>query len=308
MVTHFFALLPISISYYYGETLICIFIVISTLVSLVYHSDESNRELHYSDHFFSNALIILTFILYLDHAYKLATVLMALLAVFVIVEYNNDVNIIPFFVGFVCACAVVMFFYEKVVVKNSSSRFNYRNAYFLSFFVTQIIAVGFFVWDEDPYAHSFWHLFAFTSLASVLAHVCSLDCESEKTTENRHIDRILFYWLGSLPSRFYISAVLLHWGSTTNMKALPLAITFLFLASSMVVQRKSPHAKMKATSYSIIAGVLFFGDQISLAGGILLADTILSAAGWFARKKTVEKIKYEPVKKVEQMELKNLVF
>ena len=104
------------------------------------------------DHFFSNALIILTFILYLDHAYKLATVLMALLAVFVIVEYNNDVNIIPFFVGFVCACAVVMFFYEKVVVKNSSSRFNYRNAYFLSFFVTQIIAVGFFVWDEDPYA------------------------------------------------------------------------------------------------------------------------------------------------------------
>ena len=29
---------------------------------------------------------------------------------------------------------------------------------------------------------------------------------------------------------------------------------------------------------------LFFGDQISLAGGILLADTILSAAGWFEKK------------------------
>lgn len=305
MLTHLFSILPISISYYYGETLICIFIIIAALISLIYHSDETNKEFHHLDHFFSSSLIILTFILYLEHAYKLTVVSLVLLAAFVIIEYVNDINIIEWFVGVVIVASIAVFFYEKYR-DNPSRRFDYKNFYFLGFFFTQLLAVGFFVWDQEPYAHSFWHLFAFTSLGAVLAHTCSLTNESPKTPEDMEFDRTVFYWLGSVPSRLYISYVLLDWASTSNTKAFPVAITFLLLAVSMVVQRKSFHARTKATSYSIIAGVMFFGDHIDLAGGILVADTILSAAGWFTRKE--EKKETHTYTKVKKIELAELVF
>ena len=307
MFTHLFAILPLSISYYYNETLICIFIVIATLISLIYHSDETNKEFHHLDHFFSSSLIILTFVLYLEHAYKLTVVSLVLLAVFVLIEYHNDINIIEWFVGFVALASIVVFVYEKHFLNNPSQRFDYKSFYFLGFFFTQLLAVGFFVWDKEPYAHSFWHLFAFISLGAVLAQTCSLTNDSEKTPKNKKFDRIVFYWLGSVPSRLYISYVLLDWGSTSNTKALPVAITFLLLAVSMVVQRKSSHAKTKATSYSIIAGVMFFGDHIDLAGGVLAVDTILSAAGWFRRKQN--KIEQRSMgTKVQTIELAELVF
>ena len=72
---------------------------LATIVSVIYHYDESNKEFHYLDHFFSSGLISLTFLLYLEHAYKLTALVLVCLAGFAVVEYINDVNIITWFVG-----------------------------------------------------------------------------------------------------------------------------------------------------------------------------------------------------------------
>jgi hypothetical protein len=284
---------------------------LATIVSIVYHYDESNDELHYLDHFFSSGLISVTFLLYLEHAYKLTAVVLVCLAGFAVVEYINDLNIITWFVGVVALGSVALFVYEKFFKQNKSSRFNYREIYFISFFFTQLIAIFFFLWDKDPYSHSFWHLFAYTSLGSVVAHCGSL--KTPKTTEDKTFERILFYWLASIPSRVYIAIVLMDWGSTTDENALPIGITFLLLAGSMVANRKSEHARNKALAYSIIAGVLFFGDKLELAGGILLADTSMSSINWlrvndWSAKKVAEK-KYEPVNtEAVKIDLAKLVF
>ena len=74
----------------------------------------------------------------------------------------------------------------------------------------------------------FWHLFAYVSLGSVLAHCGSLRSETPKTDDDKKFERILFYWLASIPSRFYIAYVLMEWGSTTDENALPIGITFLY--------------------------------------------------------------------------------
>ena len=310
--SHFFALLPISISVYYSEFIILVFMCLATIVSIIYHYDESNKEFHYLDHFFSSGLISLTFLLYLEHAYKLTALVLVCLAGFAVVEYINDVNIITWFVGAVALGSIALFVYEKHFKKNKSPRFDYKEIYFIGFFFTQLLAIFFFLWDKDPYSHSFWHLFAYTSLGSVLAHCGSLRSETPKTDNDKKFERILFYWLASIPSRFYIAYVLMEWGSTTDENALPIGLTFLLLAFSMVANRKSEHARNKALAYSIIAGILFFGDKLQLAGSILLADTALSAVVWMRKNvwdtaKKVEK-KYEPVDQLEAIELAKLVF
>lgn len=310
VVSHIFAALPISLSVYYSQYFILVFMILATAVSLIYHYDESIEEMHYLDHFFSSGLISITFLFYLEHAYKLTAVVLTCLAGFALIEYINDVNIITWFVGVVALASIALFIYEKHFKKNKSPRFNYMESYFLAFFFTQLIAIFFFLWDREPYSHSFWHLFAYVSLGSVIAHCGSLK-DVPKTAEDKKIERILFYWLASIPSRIYIAYVLMHWGVTTDENSLPIAATFLLLAGSMVANRKSEHARNKALAYSIIAGVLFFGDKLELAGGILLADTFLSAVvwlrdNWSAPVKKVEK--YEPVDQLETIELAKLVF
>lgn len=309
VVSHIFALLPISLSFYYSQYIILVFMSLATIVSIIYHYDETNQEFHYLDHFFSSGLISLTFLLYLEHAYKLTAVVLTCLAGFALIEYLNDVNIIVWFVGVVALASIAMFIYEKHFKKNKSPRFNYKEVYFLAFFFTQLIAIFFFLWDREPYSHSFWHLFAYTSLGSVIAHCGSLNSEIPKTTEDKKFERILFYWLASIPSRVYIAYVLMHWGITTDENALPIAATFLLLALSMVANRKSQHARNKALAYSIIAGILFFGDKLELAGGILLADTALSAVDWMTKNVWVEKVeKVEPAYAIDEIELAKLVF
>jgi len=312
VVSHIFAVLPISLSFYYSQYIILVFMTLATIVSVIYHYDETNQEFHYLDHFFSSGLISITFLLYLEHAYKLTAVVLTCLAGFALIEYINDVNIITWFVALVALASIAMFIYEKHLKKNKSPRFNYKEVYFLAFFFTQLIAIFFFLWDREPYSHSFWHLWAYVSLGCVIAHCGSLK-DVPKTAENKKFERILFYWLGSIPSRIYIAIVLFDWVSTTDENSIPLALTFLFLAGSMVANRKSEHARNKALAYSIIAGVLFFGDKLELAGGILLADTALSAVDWMSKNlwetptKKVEK-KYEPVDQLEAIELAKLVF
>ena len=309
--SHIFAVLPISLSFYYSEYLILVFMLLATTVSIIYHFDETIEEMHYLDHFFSSGLISLTFLLYLEHAYKLTAVVLVCLAGFALIEYINDVNIITWFVGVVALGSIALFIYEKHFKKNKSPRFNYREIYFIAFFVTQMIAIFFFLWDKDPYSHSFWHLFAYVSLGSVISHCGSLK-DVPKTAENKKVERILFYWLASIPSRVYIAVVLMDWGFTTDENAIPIGITFLLLAGSMVANRKSEHARNKALAYSVIAGVLFFGDKLELAGGILLADTSLSAVSWLRDNywdtpAKVEK-KIEPEYAIDKIELANLVF
>jgi hypothetical protein len=236
---------------------------------------------------------------------------MVCLAGFAVIEYINDINIITWFVGAVGLTSIGLFIYETHFKKNKSPRFNYKEVYFLAFFVTQVIAIFFFLYDREPYSHSFWHLFAYTSLGSVIAHCRSLKSETPKTVEDKRMNRILFYWLGSLPSRVYISLVLMDWGSTTDERALPVALTFLLLAGSMVANRKSEHARNKALAYSIIAGVLFFGDKLELAGGILLADTCLSAISWLRDNYWDTPVKVEKVEQayaIDEIELAKLVF
>ena len=311
VVSHIFAVLPISLSFYYSQYIILVFMSLATIVSIIYHFDETIEEMHYLDHFFSSGLISITFLLYLEHAYKLTAVVLVSLAGFALIEYLNDVNIITWFVGVVALASIALFIYEKHFKKNKSARFNYMETYFLAFFFTQLIAIFFFLWDREPYSHSFWHLFAYVSLGSVISHCGSLK-DVPKTAEDKKFERILFYWLASIPSRIYIAYVLMHWGSTTDENSLPIGITFLLLAGSMVANRKSQHARNKALAYSIIAGVLFFGDKLELAGGILLADTALSAVDWMGKNvwETPVKVekKYEPVDVLETIELANLVF
>jgi len=311
VVSHIFAALPISLSVYYSQYFILVFMILATAVSLIYHYDESIEEMHYLDHFFSSGLISITFLFYLEHRYKLTAAVMACLAGFAVVEYVNDINIIIWFVGVVALGSIGLFIYEKFYKKNKSRRFNYMEIYFIAFFFTQIIAIFFFLWDKDPYSHSFWHLFAYTSLGSVISH-CGSPKDVPKTIDDKKIERILFYWLASLPSRVYIAYVLMDWGSTTDENSLPIGITFLLLAGSMVANRKSEHARNKALAYSVIAGVLFFGDKLELAGGILLADTCLSAVSWLRDNywntpAKVEK-KIEPEYAIDKIELANLVF
>ncbi len=310
--THFFALLPIAVSIHYREFIIMVFLILSTIVSLIYHADESNKEFHYLDHFFSSGLVSITFLLYVEHAYKITAVILILLAGFAYIEYVNDYNIIVWFVGFIGVLATGLFAYEKFYKKNKSKRFDYKDMYFIGFFVTQLLAIFFFLWDKDPYSHSFWHLFAYISLGSVLTHTGSLKTEVQKSEKDKEIDQVLFFWLASLPSRIYISIVLIDWGTTTQENSIPIAIAFLLLGASMVANRKSEHANNKALAYAIISGILFFGDRLELAGGILLADTVISAVYWMRKNvwtntdKKVEKI--APDFAVDEIELAKLVF
>jgi hypothetical protein len=313
--THFFALLPIAVSVHYKQYFILVFMILATSISTFYHSNEDNKEFHYLDHFFSSGLVSLTFLLYLEHAVRLAAVTTLCLAAFTLIEYLNDVVIITWFVGAVAIGSTALFLYEKEYKKNKSPRFDYYDMYFIGFFVTQLIAIFFFLWDKEPYSHSFWHLFAYTSLACVLAHCGYFDSKMQKSEDDEKIDSYLFFWLGWFPIRIYVAYVLIDWGSTTQENSIPIALAFLILAGSILVNKKwnkSEDSRNRILAYSIISGILFFGDKLELAGGILIADTALSGLDWFRKNVWTTEKKSEKedntVYAMDQIELARLVF
>ena len=107
------------------------------------------------------------------------------------------------FLALIIVVSIYLFYREKQ--KNTNERrFNMKDPFFFSFFLTQLLAVLFFLWDE-PYMHSLWHLFAFVSLGSVIVH--------SGNTETDEREKLIFYCLSSLPSRFFIAWIFMDWES-----------------------------------------------------------------------------------------------
>lgn len=305
LASHLFSALPLYMAYTTRQTYLLYFTIITTLISLVYHTDENNISLHL-DEFASCALIVVTFMTYVNDVYRPTYVALGLLLVVVIVDYYAKLDIINFYVGLVAFIALLIFFYERRTVKEMPQRLKVKDAYFISFVVTQCMAVAFFLWDKDPYAHSLWHLFAFVSLGSAIAHIHEND---------EDIKRKAFYVLGSIPSRLFISAILIHWSTAENPDNLPVAVGTLFLAAVLLIKPvrdmwkgdRSYFLLLHGISYIAIAVFMFTNmkNNAMVAGVWLILDTIISGYMWYNRGRVVKTIITPEYKKLQ---LQNLRF
>ena len=304
MASHLFAVLPMYMAYVTKQMYLLYFTIITTIISLAYHSDENSISLHL-DEFASCALIIVTFMAYVNDVYKPTYIALTLLLAVVLIDYYADVDIVNFFVGLTVFTAMLIFFYERRTLKETPQRLKIRDAYFISFISTQIIAVAFFLWDKDPYAHSLWHLFAFVSLGSAIAHIHEND---------EDVKRKVFYVLGSVPSRLFTSAILIHWSTAEHPNNLPVAIGTVALALVLLAKpvrnmRKGDYfLLLHGLSYVCIAIFLFIRmeNNALIAGVWLLVDTIVSGYMWYKRGQ-VEKPEVE-TPKYKKLQLQNLRF
>lgn len=285
LASHFFAILPMYIAYITKQHKLLVFTAIATIVSFIYHLNETKISLLF-DEFASCALIIITFMVYMNQVYKPTYVAIGLLLVVVVVEYYVNLDLIDFFVGITVFVAVMIFFYERKTLKETPHRLKMKDTYFISFISTQIIAVAFFIWDKDPYAHSLWHLFAFVSLGSAIAHIHESD---------EDLKRVLFYCLGSIPSRLFIAAIFIHWRSSTYPDNVPIAVGSIVLGLPMVarpimwfLRGDSSTTALVLHGFSYIGiGVMAFltGENMLFVGVWLILDTIASAAVWYRKNK-----------------------
>ena len=305
MVSHLFAVLPMYMAYVTNQMHLLYFTVFTTIISLVYHSDENSISLHL-DEFASCALIIVTFMTYVNDVYKPTYIAITLLLAVVIIDYYAELDIINFFVGLTVFIAMIIFFYERHTLQETPQRLKIKDAYFISFISTQIIAVAFFLWDKDPYAHSLWHLFAFVSLGSAIAHIHEND---------EDVKRKVFYVLGSIPSRLFIASILIHWSTAEHPTNLPVAIGTLALALVLLAKPVRDMWKgdwdyfllLHGNSYIIIAIFLFIHMEHNamIAGLWLILDTIVSGYMWYNRGKVTKEIQTPKYKKLQ---LHNLRF
>ena len=247
--------------------------------------------------------IIVTFMTYVNDVYKPTYIALGLLLVVVLVDYFAGLDIINFFVGLTVFAAIIIFFYERHTVKETPQRLKVKDAYFISFIVTQCLAVAFFLWDKDPYAHSIWHLFAFVSLGSAIAHIHEND---------EDVKRKVFYILGSIPSRLFISAILIHWSTAEHPTNLPVALGILALAVVLLAKPIRDMWKrerfLHGISYSAIATLLFIHMEHNalIAGVWLIVDTIASGYMWYKRGKVTKTEVETP--KYKKLQLHNLRF
>ena len=305
LASHLFAALPLYMAYATGQTYLLYFTVITTLISLVYHIDENNISLHL-DEFASCALIVVTFMTYMNDVYRPTYIALGLLLVVVLVDYFAELDIINFYVGLTAFVALLIFVYERQTLEELPQRLKVKDAYFISFIVTQCMAVAFFLWDKDPYAHSLWHLFAFVSLGSAIAHIHEKD---------EDVKRKVFYVLGSIPSRLFISAILIHWTTAENPDNLPVAIGTLILAAVLLIKpvrdmwagERSYFLLLHGISYIAIAVFMFVNmkNNAMIAGIWLILDTIVSGYMWYNRGRVV-KVTVTP--KYKKLQLQNLRF
>ena len=98
MASHLFAALPLYMAYITNQTYLLYFTAITTIISLIYHSDENIISLHL-DEFASCALIVVTFMAYVNKVYKPTYVAIGLLFVVVLVDYFSEFDIVNFYVG-----------------------------------------------------------------------------------------------------------------------------------------------------------------------------------------------------------------
>lgn len=309
MGSHVFSLLPIFLAYQTKQMFLLYFIVVTTFISLLYHSDENIISLHI-DEFSSSALIIVTMMIYMDEIYKATYLAIALLLAVVIVDYYTHIDIVQFFVGMIAVVSIVVFFYERKTLKVTPQRLKVKNAYFISFLTTQFIAIAFFLWDKDPYAHSLWHLFAFVSLGSAIAHIH----ESDETMK-----RQVFYCLGSVPTRIFISIILIHWDTANYPHNMPVALGTLILAVGLIIKPLkdtwngsiSVIKFLHGVSYVLISVFLLLDirNNVRIAGVWLLVDTILSAFVWYKKNKPLmQAVSNTETPVYKKIQLENLRF
>ena len=97
IVSHVFAVLPIFVALKAGLYHLSSFIMLAVFVSVWYHVDETNDIMRHIDEFFSSALIIITFMLYMDQVYRPTYVAVCLLFAVVILDYTMHVAIVQFY-------------------------------------------------------------------------------------------------------------------------------------------------------------------------------------------------------------------
>lgn len=289
IVSHIFAVLPVFTALRAGLYHLSSFIMLAVFVSIWYHVDVSNDIMRHLDHFFSSALIIITFMLYMDQVYRPTYIAVCLLFAVVILDYTMHIAIVQFYVGIAVFAAVSMFLYERRTVTVQPKRLQTDDPYFISFIVTQFIAIAFFLWDKDPYAHSLWHLFAFTSLASVIGHLHE---------DNEDAKRKQFYLLGSIPSRLFIAAILMHWRDIVYPSNMPVALGAALMGLGMLFKTK------RGLSYIILGAILLVRIERNgiIAGVWLAVDTLVSLWTWSRRKEEPQQTEFKKI------QLENLRF
>ena len=105
LASHLFAALPLYMAYVTEQIYLLYFTIITTIISLVYHSDENNISLHL-DEFASCALIVVTFMTYVNDVYRPTYIALGLLLVVVLVDFYAELDIINFYVGLVAFVAL----------------------------------------------------------------------------------------------------------------------------------------------------------------------------------------------------------
>lgn len=333
LVSHFFALLPIAVLCQSKKEIIhkiiLIFLCFAVFTSFIYHTMDptsSNYNFYHTvDRFFSCSLVLLTFWLYIDHYKKSSVVVIAIMLVFVLLEAYNVVSdiVVESVLFFFVVLAIWIFLRELVNFakqkentpesKNTPKKYRLKDPFFGSFFITQILAVFFFLMDTPPYYHSLWHLFAFVSLASVLKHY-----DSEENSES---DTALFYLLGSLPSRLFIAWIFIDWHEGEGFYvALVFSLLVLLLFIGLVSQGKQKMTirRRRTSALSLVAyfcmAISLFYDKIYVAGWILLCSTLVSGILWGLE--NLEKLKkrfsrennYKLVSPSPTLQLNNMVF
>jgi len=269
------------------------FIATTALISFIYHLNETKLSLLF-DEFASCALIIVTSMVYINDAYSPTYIMLALLIVVVAIEYYYEVDVIDFFVGISVLVAVVVFLYERSTVTETPQRLKVKDTYFIAFISTQLIAIAFFVWDKEPYAHSLWHLFAFVSLGTAIAHIHEHDAD---------LKRVAFYCLGSIPSRFFIAAIFIHWDTAAYPSNVPIATGALLLGLSMAA-----NGPFRGLSYMGIGAVALLEQHNMAAVGVwLILDSLVSAYLWYKRNRGTVGVSKVPAQ-YKKIQLENLRF
>ena len=282
IVSHYAALLPIALAYVYGFDFLALITTVTVLMSLTHHADPENDIWACVDIFFSSSLVLIAYFVYIVNVRLVfVTPVLTFLLFVTLMSVFTRIDIVTYFMAFLILCAATSFTYERQVKKNTGDLYNVGNAYFISFVANQILAVYFYLKagydDNDKYSHSFWHIFAFTAFASLIVHI--------SPERRRELDKTLFYWLGSVPCRLFISWVFLDWGETESVQSAPILFIFILITmvilggvSKMVSDREFLSFRiLNILLYATICYFIGYGDM-ETAGYLLLCTLVVSVS------------------------------
>lgn len=274
--SHIFSVLPLSLTYVYNMPLLFYLTFVVVLVSVCHHSYPTNVYLEHVDEFFASSLIFVSFFVYVETSYVLAFVSVFCLLFVIPLDFIVHADLVTIFAGFVLFVSVCLFVYQMEILRLDGRVYNIRDPYFISFVVTQMLSIGFYLWgaidEEQRYAHSFWHLFAFVSFGSLVAHV------ADEADEN--MNRVLFYLCGSLPSRLFISWVFIDWGETGWESRIPVFLTFVALTIPVVMRKPWVGVSLVINALYVVLDAFILFGRMRVAGWLLLSSTLLSAWHW----------------------------